>query len=41
MDENIIPTLEAMELIRRAVGRDYSAADEETIKTRLKDLGYI
>jgi adenylyl-sulfate kinase len=37
----IITTLEVMEYIPRAVGGDYSAAEEETIKKRLKDLGYI
>lgn len=37
----IITTLEVMEFIPRAVGGDYSAAEEETIKKRLKDLGYI
>lgn len=37
----IIRTLEMMEYIPRGVGADYSAGDEETIKSRLKDLGYI
>jgi adenylyl-sulfate kinase len=37
----IIKTLEVLELIPRAVGTDYSPAEEETIKKRLKDLGYI
>jgi len=37
----IIRTLEVMEFIPRAVGADYSEAEEETIKKRLKDLGYI
>jgi len=37
----IIRTLEVMELIPRAVGGEYSEAEEETIKKRLKDLGYI
>lgn len=37
----ILRTLEVMEYIPRAVGADYSAQDEETIKSRLKDLGYI
>ena len=39
--DKIIRTLEVMELIPRAVGGDYSPAEEETIKKRLKDLGYI
>jgi adenylyl-sulfate kinase len=37
----IIKTLEVLELIPREVGTDYSPAEEETIKKRLKDLGYI
>jgi adenylyl-sulfate kinase len=37
----IVRTLEVMGLIPRGVGEDYSAQDEETIKRRLKDLGYI
>ena len=37
----IVRTLEVMEFIPRGIGSDYSAADEETIKNRLKDLGYI
>ncbi len=37
----IVRTLEVMELIPRGVGGDYSAGDEEVIKQRLKDLGYI
>lgn len=37
----IIRTLEVMEFVPRGVGPDYSAEDEETIKSRLKDLGYI
>jgi adenylyl-sulfate kinase len=37
----IITTLEVMEFIPRAVGGSYSEAEEETIKKRLKDLGYI
>lgn len=37
----IIRTLEVMEFIPRAVGGEYSEAEEETIKKRLKDLGYI
>lgn len=37
----IIRTLEVMELIPRGAGPDYSASDEEAIKTRLRDLGYI
>ncbi|HEU4929629.1 MAG TPA: adenylyl-sulfate kinase [Candidatus Krumholzibacteria bacterium] len=37
----IIRTLEVMELIPRVAGDDYSAGDEEVIKQRLKDLGYI
>ena len=39
--DKIIRTLEVMELIPRAVGGEYSPAEEETIKKRLKDLGYI
>jgi adenylylsulfate kinase-like enzyme len=37
----IVRTLEVMGLIPRGVGTDYSAQDEEAIKRRLKDLGYI
>jgi adenylyl-sulfate kinase len=37
----IIRTLEVMKLIPRVTGDDYSAEDEEAIKRRLKDLGYI
>jgi len=37
----IIRTLEVLEFVPRAVGGDYSAAEEETIKKRLSDLGYI
>ncbi len=37
----IVSTLEVLEFIPRAVGGDYSEAEEETIKKRLKDLGYI
>jgi adenylyl-sulfate kinase len=37
----IIRTLEVMKLIPRVTGNDYSAEDEEAIKRRLKDLGYI
>lgn len=37
----IIRTLEVMALIPRVAGEDYSAGDEEVIKQRLKDLGYI
>ena len=37
----IVRTLEVMGYIPRGVGADYSAQDEEAIKRRLKDLGYI
>lgn len=37
----IITTLEALGYIPRVPGTDYSPAEEEAIKTRLKDLGYI
>ena len=37
----IIRTLEVMALVPRVAGEDYSAGDEEVIKQRLKDLGYI
>jgi adenylyl-sulfate kinase len=37
----IIRTLEVMKLVPRVTGDDYSAEDEEAIKRRLKDLGYI
>ena len=37
----IIRTLEVMGYIPRGVGAGYSAQDEEAIKRRLKDLGYI
>lgn len=37
----IIRTLEVMEMIPPGAGPDYSASDEEAIKTRLRDLGYI
>ncbi len=37
----IVKTLEVMGLIPRGDGAEYSAQDEETIKTRLRDLGYI
>jgi adenylyl-sulfate kinase len=37
----IIRTLEVMNLVPRLTGDDYSAEDEEAIKRRLKDLGYI
>lgn len=37
----IITTLETLGLIPRVPGADYSAAEEEAIKSRLKDLGYI
>jgi adenylyl-sulfate kinase len=36
-----IRTLEVLEYVPRAVGAEYSEAEEETIKKRLKDLGYI
>ncbi len=39
--EKIIRTLEVMEFVPRVAGADYSEKDEETIKRRLKDLGYI
>ncbi len=37
----IITTLETLGYIPRVAGTDYSPAEEEAIKTRLKDLGYI
>jgi len=37
----IITTLETLGYIPRVPGTDYSPAEEEAIKTRLKDLGYI
>ena len=37
----IITTLERLGFIPRVPGTDYSPAEEEAIKTRLKDLGYI
>ena len=37
----IITTLEALGYIPRVPGTEYSPAEEEAIKTRLKDLGYI
>ncbi|HXV12745.1 MAG TPA: adenylyl-sulfate kinase [Candidatus Krumholzibacteria bacterium] len=37
----IIQTLEVMGYVPRGDGGQYSAQDEEAIKTRLKDLGYI
>jgi adenylyl-sulfate kinase len=37
----IVQTLEVLGYIPRAVGAEYSEAEEETIKRRLKDLGYI
>ncbi len=37
----IVGTLEVLGYIPRASGGDFSAAEEETIKRRLKDLGYI
>ncbi len=37
----IIATLEAMAYIPAGDGRGYSDAEEETIKQRLRDLGYI
>jgi len=37
----IITTLETLGFIPRVPGTDYSPAEEEAIKTRLKDLGYI
>jgi adenylyl-sulfate kinase len=37
----IIATLEALGYIPRVPGAEYSPAEEEAIKSRLKDLGYI
>jgi adenylyl-sulfate kinase len=37
----IITTLEALGYIPRVPGAEYSPAEEEAIKSRLKDLGYI
>jgi adenylyl-sulfate kinase len=37
----IITTLEALGYIPRVPGTEYSPAEEEAIKSRLKDLGYI
>ena len=37
----IITTLEALGFIPRVPGTEYSPAEEEAIKSRLKDLGYI
>jgi adenylyl-sulfate kinase len=37
----IIATLEALGYVPRVAGGEFSAAEEETIKRRLKDLGYI
>lgn len=37
----IIATLETLGYIPRVPGAEYSAAEEEAIKSRLKDLGYI
>jgi adenylyl-sulfate kinase len=37
----IIATLETLGYIPRVPGAEYSPAEEEAIKTRLKDLGYI
>ncbi|HEX6791093.1 MAG TPA: adenylyl-sulfate kinase [Candidatus Krumholzibacteria bacterium] len=37
----IIATLEALGYVPRVPGAEYSPAEEEAIKTRLKDLGYI
>lgn len=37
----IIATLEALGYIPRVPGTEYSPAEEEAIKSRLKDLGYI
>jgi len=37
----IIVTLEALGYIPRVPGAEYSPAEEEAIKSRLKDLGYI
>jgi adenylyl-sulfate kinase len=39
--DKIIRTLEVMGYIPRAVGGNYSEAEETTIKKRLTDLGYI
>jgi adenylyl-sulfate kinase len=37
----IITTLEALGYVPRVPGTEYSPAEEEAIKSRLKDLGYI
>ena len=37
----IIATLEALGYVPRVPGTEYSPAEEEAIKSRLKDLGYI
>jgi adenylyl-sulfate kinase len=37
----IISTLEMLGYVPRVEGADYSAEEEEAIKTRLRDLGYI
>ncbi len=37
----IITTLEVLEYIPRTEGGDYSVEEEEAIKSRLRDLGYI
>jgi len=37
----IVSTLEALGYVPRVPGAEYSPAEEETIKRRLKDLGYI
>jgi hypothetical protein len=37
----IVGTLEVLGYIPRVSGGDFSAAEEETVKRRLKDLGYI
>jgi adenylyl-sulfate kinase len=37
----ILATLEILNLIPRVEGADYSAEEEDAIKARLKDLGYI
>jgi len=37
----IISTLEMLNYIPKVEGEDYSADEEEAIKTRLRDLGYI
>ena len=37
----IIATLEALGYVPRVPGAEYSPAEEDAIKTRLKDLGYI